>query len=142
MIHVAFGLMYFLILTSVSYMYVKILATLGKRKRNTNLHVSAEFKKHIEQVSVMVIVNGGVYFLLTSILIIYLILVLLSSIKTWQLSGYASYVGSYTVNASINPLLYFLTNQRYRCAVKTMFIGCLRKANNPHNHTSTTSHVI
>ena len=62
MFYVSFGFIYLLILTSVSYMYVQILATLGKRKRNTNLQLSAEFRKHIEQVSMMVIVNGGVYF--------------------------------------------------------------------------------
>ena len=118
------GLICLLILVSVSYMYVKILVILGKRKRNTNLQISAEFQKHIEQVSVMVIVNGGVYFLLMSILITNKILVSLSFIEPWQPAGYMPDTVSYIVNASINPLLYFLTNQRYRCAVKTMLREC------------------
>ena len=129
-LYMSFGLIYFVILASVSYMYVKILATLGKRKRNTNLQMSAEFQKHIEQVSVMVIVNGVVYFSLMSILITYLILFSLSYTEPWQMAGYVSITISYTVNASINPLLYFLTNERYRSAVKTVFTGCLRKAKN------------
>ena len=127
------GVMYLLILASISYMYANILATLAKRKRNTNLQMSAEFKKHIEQVSLMVIVNGGVYFLLTSILIIYVILASLSFIDSmslgyWQLAA----LTSYGVNASINPLLYLLTNERYRCVVKNMFRCSFRKRNLPN----------
>ena len=140
---VCFGSSFLLILASVFYMYVKVLATLGKRKRNTNLQMSAEFKKHIEQISVMVIVNGGVYFLLMSILITYLILSSLSFIDVTQLAVYAFYTGSYTINASINPLLYFLTNKRYRCAVKNcMFGGCFRKAKNPQNTQLDSSNVM
>ena len=130
------GLLFLITLASVSYMYVKILATLGKRKRSTNLQMSAEFKKHIEQVSVMVIVNGGVYFLLMSIITTYLILLSLSFIDLTQPIAYAIYIGSFTVNASINPLLYFLTNERYRCVVKNwMFRACFRRAESPQNTT-------
>ena len=125
-----FSLIYLLVLAIVSYMYVKILATLRRRKRNTNLQMSAEFQKHIEQVSVMVIVIGGVYFMLTSILITHLILSSFSSIEHWQLGGFLSN-GSYIVNASINPLLYFLTNERYRCATKSVFGGCCSIIKNP-----------
>ena len=53
---------FLLVLANVSYMYGRILITLGKRKRNSNIQMSAEFKNHIEQVSFMVIVNGCVYF--------------------------------------------------------------------------------
>ena len=84
MLYVSFGFIYLLILASVSYMYVQILATLGKRKRNTNLQMSAEFRKHIEQVSMMVIVNGGVYFLLMSIMITYLMMLSFSVIEPLQ----------------------------------------------------------
>ena len=137
---VSFAVIFLLILASVSYMYAKILIVLSKRKRNTNLQMSAIFKKHIEQVSVMVIVNGGVYFLLTTVYITYITLVSLSytdliSWGYWQLAALASYI----VNASINPLLYFLTNQRYRCAVKTMFEDCFRKAMSPQNPKSDSS---
>ena len=63
-----------LLLASCFYMYAKILITLAKRKRNTHLQMSTEFKTNIEQVSVMVIVNGGVYFLLMSIFMTSLVL--------------------------------------------------------------------
>ena len=140
-LYLSFGLIYFLILAGVSYMYVKILTTLGKRKRNTNLQMSIEFQKHIEQVSVMVIVNGGVYFFLMSILITYLILLSFSFIESWQLGGFVSVTMSYTINASINPLLYFLTNERYRSAVKSVFTCCFRKAKNQQK-TQSDSHKI
>ena len=132
--YVALGVFFSLILASVSYMYAKILATLANRKRNTNLQMSTEFKRHIEQVSLMVIINGGVYFLLTFIVIIYFILNSFSftdmiSLMYCELAVYASTC----VNASVNPLLYFLTNERYRCAVRTMFRSGFRKACTPQN---------
>ena len=140
---VSLGVIFLLILAGVSYMYAQILATLAKRKRNTNLQMSAEFKKHIEQVSVMVIANGGVYFFLTSIYITYLTLISLSLIKQytlgyWELAAYASNA----VNASINPLLYFLTNERYRCAVKTMFSGRFKKTKTQLDSSNVAVHQL
>ena len=136
-IHLSLGVIFLLVLASVSYMYAKILTTLAKRKRNTNLQLSAEFKKHIEQVSVMVIVNGGVYFLLTFIYVIYLILVSLPlgdmiTFRYWQLAAFVSY----GVNASINPLIYFMTNKRYRCAVKAVFGIAKNSQNTPFNSSN------
>ena len=81
----SFGVVFFLILASVSYMYAKILVTLAQRKRNTDLHMSAGFKKHIEQISSMVIITGGVYFLLMSILITNFILASVKFIYTRNL---------------------------------------------------------
>ena len=126
------GVIFFLILASVSYMYTKILATLAKRKRNTDLQMSQEFKNHLEQVSIMVIVNGGVYFLLSSILVTHIMLISLLIVDKvilgyWQIAAFSSH----GVNASINPLLYYLTNQRYRCAVKAVFRGCFKITKNP-----------
>ena len=118
MFNLSIGMMFFMILVSVSYMYAKILVTLRKRKRSTNLQLSAEFKKHIEQVSVMVVVNGSVYLLLMAMSFTYPISLLLIddsiTLWYWQLVTFLSY----DINASVNPLIYFLTNERYRCAVK------------------------
>ena len=104
------------------YMYARILIALARRKRNTDLQMSADFKRHIEQVSVMVIVNGSVYFLLMTVFIVCLGLFsvarfLLISIDFLENISYVSLA----LNASINPLLYFLTNQRYRREFKTLF---------------------
>ena len=133
-VRVSLAVIFLLVLVSVSYMYGEILTTLGKRKRNTNLQMTEEFKKHIKQVSVMVIVNGVVYFLLTFVFIIYILFGSLSFIDIirFQYLRLASFA-SYSLNASINPLLYFLTNERYRCAVKTMFTGCLLNAKTSQN---------
>ena len=137
------GVIFLLILVSVSYMYVKILATLRKRKSNTNLQMSAEFKNHIEQVSVMVIVTGSVYFLLTSIFITYPVgvsftFIDLITLRYWELVA----ILSYEVNASINPLLYYLTNKRYRCEVKSMFRGCFKTVKNQQNTQLDSSNIV
>ena len=117
---------FLMILVSVSYMYAKILVTLRKRKRSTNLQMSAEFKKHIKQVSVMVIVNGSVFLFWMSISLLFPISLVLFddpvSLLYWQIVPFSSY----DINASINPLIYFLTNERYRYAVKTLLRGCFR----------------
>ena len=140
--YVSFSVIYFLILASVSYMYVKILATLAKRKRNTNLQMSAEFKKQIEQVSLMVIVNGCVYFSLTSIFITYLMVnsfpfIDMITVRYLDITAFVSY----SVNLSINPTIYFLTNERYRCAVKTTFRCCFKNAKDLQNIALDSSKV-
>ena len=130
------SVMFFITLASVSYMYAKILITIRKRQCNTDLPMSLEFKKHIEQVSVMVIVNGAVYLFLMSISYTYPISRLLIddpiTLRYWQFVTFAAY----DINASINPLIYFLTNERYRCAVKTMFRRCFGKATSLQNTQS------
>ena len=116
--------LYVLVLASCFYMYAHILVAFANRKRNTNLQMSAEFKRHMKQISIMVVINGGVYFLLMSIFIasialfsISLTKLLLFSRDFWENINNLSL----SINASINPLLYILTNQRYRCAVKSLF---------------------
>ena len=103
-------------------MYAQILIALARRKRNSDLQMSTDFKRHIKQVSVMVIVNGSVYFLLMTIFIACLGLFsvgrfLLISVNFLENIAYMPVA----LNASINPLLYFLTNKRYRRAFKTLF---------------------
>ena len=106
-------MLYILILASCFYMYANIFLAFAKRKRNTDLQMSTEFKKQIEQVSIMVIVYGGMYFLLMSIFIASLTLLSISGDFWENISNL-----SLSINASINPLLYILTNKRYRFAVK------------------------
>ena len=122
-----------LILASCFYMYAKILIALAKRKRNTDLQISTEFKNHIEQVSVMVIINGGVYFLLMSIFMTSLVLHSVTRLLPYS-SDFWGNINNVAIgiNASINPLLYFVTNQRYRCAVKTLFRNCFGTDQKPN----------
>ena len=132
-----------LILASCFYMYAKILIALEKRKCNTHLQISTEFKNHIEQVSLMVIVNGGVYFLLMSIF-----MTSLAFLSVTQLLPYSSdfwenmHNVSIGINASINPLLYFVTNPKYRCAVKTLFRNCFGTDRKPNKEQGNETNII
>ena len=110
------------ILASCFYMSVKILLALAKR--NPDLQMSTEFRKQIEQVSIKVIVNGSVYFLLLSVFMASLMVLSMSLTKYLPFSSdFWENISNLclSINASINPLLYFLTNQRYRHAVKNLF---------------------
>ena len=142
-LYFAIVMLYMLIIVSCSFMYAKILIALAKRKRNINLHISAEFKKHIEQVSVMVIVNGSVYLLLMSIFITSMALLsvtrfLLYTSDFWRNIAFVAV----SINSSINPLLYFLTNQRYRCAVISLFNDYLRTDQKPNIEQEDSANVM
>ena len=132
-----------LILASCFYMYAKILIALAKRKRNTHLQISTEFKKHIEQVSVMVIFNGGVYFLLTSVFMTSYAFLSVTQLLPYS-SDFWGHVASVSigVNASINPLLYSVTNQRYRCAVKSLSRNCFSTDKKQTNKQMNLTNVI
>ena len=123
-------------------MYAQILTALGLRKSSTNLQMSAEFKNHIEQVSVMVIVNERVYFLLYPYIIypvgVSFLFIDLITLRYWELAA----ILSYEVNASINPLLYYLSNEQYRCAVKAMFRGCFKTVKNQNNTQLDSSKIV
>ena len=127
-------MLFIVILVSCFYMYAQILTALAKRKRNNDLQISVNFKKHIEQVSVMVIVNGGVYFLLMTIFVVCLALFSVAKYLPISFNFWENIVSvSISLNASINPLLYLLTNQRYRRAFTTLFqdyFGTDRKPDN------------
>ena len=136
-------MMCILILASCFYMYQKILTALAKRKRNTRLQMSTEFKTHIEQVSVMVIVNGGVYFLLMLIFITSLTLVSVTQFLPYS-SDFWGIINNVSlgINASINPLLYFVTNQRYRCAVKALFRNCFKTDQKPNSEQENVTNIV
>ena len=115
------------------YMYSKILTTLYRRKYNTALQISKEFDKNIQQISTMVIANGIVILLCS---IVFNTLVVLSAISviglellTKQQLNVFEHVQLILilVNASVNPLIYFIANPSYRRALKASVMKCRRE---------------
>ncbi len=102
-------------------MYIRVLQELTKRKRSTTLPTSAELEKSIGQASIMVIVNGSVFCLCLILVcafaftnVLYSVFNLIKEIHCVLLRavGFTFIV----FNASVNPVIYFTVNQRYRNA--------------------------
>ena len=114
-------------LTLTCYMYLCILRTMTIRAENRQLNVSNGFEKQLRQVAIMVITNGTIFFLCCSLQVINQMFTVLS-LHRFHIFSESSYYFwlhivylSLAVNSSINPLIYFITNQRYRKAFKSVF---------------------
>ena len=108
------------------YMYVGILQTLKQRQRNRALQLSPEFERNIRQMAIMIIANGVTFFIFSSIVATYIVTSLLNLfIEKLLKQDYDEttfeniQVTSIMLNASVNPIIYLLTNRRYRRALKT-----------------------
>ncbi len=108
------------------FIYIRVLQELMTRKRSTTLPTSAELEKSIRQASIMVIVNGSVFGLLSIVVSITFSINALYSVLTVFEENHCVLFRDICftcmlVNASINPLIYFTVNQRYRHAVVMSF---------------------
>ncbi|XP_072025201.1 kappa-type opioid receptor-like [Amphiura filiformis] len=125
-----------LLLTSNCYMYTMILITFRRRKQNKQLQLSAELERNIHQIATMVITNGLVFFSCTSILIArmaYSALYLFGVrfLNQYQITGFERVLDFFVIsNASVNPLIYFITNQSYRRALMASITTYKRKMDN------------
>ena len=114
------------------YMYSRILATLYRRKYNTALQISKEFDRSIRQISTMVIANGIVFLLCSTIFNALIVLSAISGIGLELLTRQQLNVFEHVqlililVNATVNPLIYFITNPSYRRALKASVMKCRR----------------
>ena len=121
------------------YMYVGILQTLKQRQCNRGLQLSPEFERNIQQMAIMVIANGVTFFIFSSIVAAYIITSLLN-LFTENIPKELYYdeitfeniqVTAVVLNASVNPIIFFLTNRRYRSALKTLIMRlCCRSRYN------------
>ena len=115
------------------YMYSKILTLLYRRKYNTALQISKEFDKNIQQISTMVIANGIVFLLCSTLFNTLMVLSAVSGIGLKLLPRQQQNVFEHVqfililVNASVNPLIYFITNPSYRRALKASVMKCRRE---------------
>ena len=122
-------------------LYIRIVQTLRKRSCNKNLQTSADLERNIRQVSVMVIANGMIFYLCFLVFLVNISLHLMISFQLEIMNAYQRIIWddvNYTfvlINASINPLVYFITNQSYRHALKKSMRMCLRQRSYNSNAT-------
>ena len=110
------------------YMYTRIMKTLNDRRSNRMLDsMSNNMESQFRQVAVMLIANGLLFYLLCTVKFVSQISTTLPLFGLNTLTPYQSIVWfdfeeiSVGLNASINPLVYTLTNQRYRRAFGEAF---------------------
>ena len=114
-------------------MYAMILRTMHIRTKNTRLSTdpNGHHDKQLRQVAIMVISNGTIFFVCCSVQFINQIMHILNqnAIAVFNDERY-SYSWKHVVNlaiglnASINPLIYLMTNQRYRIAFIAGLVKC------------------
>ncbi len=115
------------------YMYIVTLKTLIKRKQNRKLQTSAQLERNIRQASVMVIANGFVYCVCVSIFLLLIALQISTMLGRRFLDIHQSIVLAdithtfMLINASVNPIVYFITNQSYRQHFKKTILRGLCK---------------
>ncbi len=108
------------------YMYTKTIETLITRKRNRTLQTSAQFERSIQQASVMVIANGLIFFVCLSIFALQIFSQIFGMMEMNLFDVYHSIILEnitltvLLVNASVNPFIYFVTNQHCRHTFKKM----------------------
>ena len=125
------------------YFYIKILQKLKKRKCNKTLQTSASSERNIRQASVMVIANGIIFYFCFTVFLVTMNIQLLISFELEIINPYQNIILTdinYTfilINASINPLVYFITNNTYRHAFKQNLWMCIR--GQQHKTTTPTS---
>ncbi len=111
------------------YINIRTLKTLRTRRRNKQLQISTQFERNIHQVSIMVIANSVVYFVCISSFALMLASRLFDFVGTNNFTAYQSVVLEnititvMVINSSVNPLIYFITNQSYRKSFKKAILG-------------------
>ncbi len=108
------------------YMYIETIKTLVIRRRNRRLQTSAQFERSIHQACIMVITNGLVFFLCLSVFAL-LVILQISVIVDRRLFDVneSIIIENITltvmlINASVNPFIYFITNQQFRHSFKKL----------------------
>ena len=128
------------------YFYIRILQKLRKRKADKTLQTSATFERNIRQASLMVVANGMIFYICFTLFLAYMNFQLMVSFEMEIMNAYQNIILNdifYTlvlINASINPLVYFITNSSYRHAFKHTLWTCLRRQ--PHNTNGTPMSII
>ncbi len=111
------------------YMYMGTINVLIKRKRNRALQTSAQLERNIHQLSIMVIANGVVYFVCVFVFVLRVAWQVSTMLGMRYLNMYENIVlmdTTYTfmlINASVNPLVYFISNQSYRQHFQKTILG-------------------
>ena len=122
--NIVYVIVYFACLLTNSYMYAQILLTLKRRQQNRSLHISSEFEQNIRQIATMVIANGLAFFLISAVVGLHFLYTLLDLFEinffdAYQVSVFVQVRSCLlALNTSVNPMIYFIANRRYRRALK------------------------
>ncbi|XP_038052449.1 thyrotropin-releasing hormone receptor-like [Patiria miniata] len=128
--------------------YVAILRAIRRRKktmRSALTHSTAQSRHARNAVDRMVLVTGGLFFILLSPLEFYFIVITITEILNYlplsveqeAIVIWVFRLLSY-VNSSINPVVYNITNSRYREAFKMVF---WRKTSKPGNSSTSVVNI-
>ncbi len=92
--------------------------------------MSMELDRNINQISTMVIANGFVFFLCSTVFNTLMVYEAISMFGFRLLTRLQVHAVSHVryifmlINAAVNPLIYFITNPNYRRAVKASIMKC------------------
>ncbi len=131
-LHISYIVVELFILYMNCYMYSIILITLYRRKHNTALQMSVELDRNIQQISTMVIANGIVFFLCNTVLnalLLYTVMDMLGLrlLTQHEIDAFEHVQNIFIlINASVNPLIYFIINPSYRRALKASILNCCK----------------
>ncbi len=129
-LNISYVVIYLFTLSMNCYMYASILITLHRRKCNKQLQMSMELDRNIRQISTMVIANGFVFFVCSTVFNSLMVYDAISMFGLRLLSRLQVNAFSHVryifmlINASVNPLIYFITNPNYRRALKASIMKC------------------
>ena len=132
-------------------MYVGIMRKLRKRAQDyLNKHQSSNHADQArQQVANMLIMNGTLFFLCWAYNSIQLLEMTMFSLGNKQLFPSSSdsirqwlYSGVFLLNASVNPIVYNVTNTRYRNAFKQLFTCLQNGSGTNEEHTVNVSTTI
>ena len=106
--------------------YIKIYLAVRKRKQ-TNIGQNVSPDEQLHQLAIMLIVNGTVFFLFLTLQMVIGLHALLTDYFDVRYPGMLIILNaidkvSFGLNASINPVIYLITNKRYRHAFRQTFI--------------------
>ena len=130
---VGYDICFLLLLVCHVFMYVKILVTLKRRRSSSTLQMTADFDRNLRQMGVMVIVTGTVYMMCYGLVITHRAfdaldhfnLNILEDIGLIQVTVWDHSIEIIlAVNASVNPLIYTITNSYYRGCLKKTLLNC------------------
>ena len=128
----------FILLIFNGFMYIRIYHAVNDKKR-VNLNSSADLESQLRQVSLMLIINGCVFFICyIAQVLLFIWTTLFVKEQIYDEVFNVTIVGQlflfvFNTNASINPVLYFITNRRYRKAFKTALAWRKRDSNKRNN---------
>ncbi len=125
--YISYVVIHIVIITMNCVLYLKILLTLRERKRNKELQINADLERNMYQMATMVVANGAVFFLCNTTFIAVFSYFAIKSFGMGFLSQYEQFglervrETFMILNASVNPLIYFVSNQRFRVALRKSF---------------------